>query len=162
MSELEDVQANLKDVQAELTHTRDLYMRLLMNRARDERAARTAMRRETWEQVLNGYDRYIRARAKEELLRLVGRIEMLPEKPTRKQLDGLRWAAELTKHDLESIEDETTNAAVEELKRLRAKVREQAHRIATGEHDGEYCECPACELIRACDDVPCSPADTEG
>lgn len=153
MPQQDDAQQRYDQLAQEHRELQDRYMRLLMNRARDERAHRAATRKALWAQMLATYRRDIASVVKNDLGRLCGRIEMLPQRPGSKQTAELKRHGEQVRQEIDAAESTDTNAAISELDRLKTKVMEQAQRIGTGHTLGDFCECAGCELIRAVEDA---------
>ncbi|MFI1953166.1 hypothetical protein ACH437_15165 [Streptomyces xinghaiensis] len=99
MSDLELLNAAYESVLREQIDTRDRYMGLLTGRRKHDDAVRDAAARDLTGQA----ERYARAAVSRYMSPyhgLLNRIESLPDRPGARQMEGLRRAAEMVRHEL--------------------------------------------------------------
>jgi hypothetical protein len=159
------VEDELRDVQAELTRTRDLYHRMLQAQVRHDRDVYTDARRKAQDDRIAWADHYFRhliARSAGPVSDLIYRVQQVPDRPSNAQVADLKaaaaaadWTFQLAQKTVEAQPDFGSRVRVE-VSRLRGYIRsagEALHRAAAGrERDGDRCCCAGCELIRGMDD----------
>ncbi|MEW2403476.1 hypothetical protein [Streptomyces sp. NPDC046862] len=99
LSDLELLNAAYESVLREQIDTRDRYMGLLTRRRKHDDAVRDAAARDLAGQA----ERYARAAVSRYMSRyhgLLNRIESLPDRPGARQMEGIRRAAEMVRHEL--------------------------------------------------------------
>lgn len=160
------IEHELRDVQSELVHVRDLYRRLLAEQVRHDRDVYTAARRAAQDDRRAWSDHHFQHIIERSLIPVSGliyRVQQLPERPGKAQVAELKAAAVDADWTLRSFR-KATEAAPDfgarvraEVTRLRGYIRRaggELHRAAGDrERDGDRCCCAGCELVRGMDDT---------
>lgn len=127
----------------------------IARRERDqhEKDVRAAAKSAAWQSALFNTRLYLKREVTGEIDGLLYRLDHLPEKLTKSDIQFLQWVGRDLRNAIGKFDPEGSDGAVAEIRRLRAAFQAQGRQMHAeyGPTEGPRCGCPGCELVRAID-----------